>query len=171
MGLLKQFVKQDDRLPNLFVGRLNQDQLLDAFRKGITPQQVVRFLEDHAHPKVWKKIPVNVEDQIYLWYRERELVVSDNVDVYTDFVDVEEYNAWAEFADKNEILKGQYVDNKKDEKKLLVEDETYPMMKEFSNKRKELQRAGVQTTNDDENANNDDSYMVVDDAEYDEDDD
>ena len=118
-----------------------------------------------------KKIPVNVEDQIYLWYRERELVVSDNVDVYTDFVDVEEYNAWAEFADKNEILKGQYVDNKKDEKKLLVEDETYPMMKEFCNKRKELQRAGVQTTNDDENANNDDSYMVVDDAEYDEDDD
>ena len=101
-------------MPNLFVGRLNQDQLLDAFRKGITPQQVVRFLEDHAHPKVWKKIPVNVEDQIYLWYRERELVVSDNVDVYTDFVDVEEYNAWAEFADKNEILKGQYVDNKKD---------------------------------------------------------
>ena len=101
-------------MPNLFVGRLNQDQLLDAFRKGITPQQVVRFLEDHAHPKVWKKIPVNVEDQIYLWYRERELVVSDNVDVYTDFVDVEEYNAWAEFADKNEILKGQYVDNKKE---------------------------------------------------------
>ena len=37
----------------------------------------MRFLEDHAQLKVWKKIPVNVEDQIYLWYRERELVVSE----------------------------------------------------------------------------------------------
>ena len=106
-----------------------------------------------------------------MFWKSPDSCVSDNVDVYTDFVDVEEYNAWAEFADKNEILNEQYVDNKKDEKKLLVEDETYPMMKEFCNKRKELQRAGVQTTNDDENANNDDSYMVVDDAEYDEDDD
>ena len=62
--------------------------MLKAFRKGITPDQIIRFLEDHAHPctiKVGKEIPRNVDDQIHLWYREQELVVAEEVDVYIDF--------------------------------------------------------------------------------------
>jgi hypothetical protein len=159
--LLRQFIKQEDRLPNLFVGRINQDQLLNAFRKGITPDQVVRFLEDHAHEKVWKKIPVNVEDQIHLWYRERDLVVAEYVDVYTDFKDIEEYNDWTQFADENEILKETYID-KNNGKMILIEDGTYDMQVNFSNKRKEMLAAGFQktATND---AESEDDVMIVDD--------
>ena len=120
-ALLKQFVVQRDRLPNLLVGHIEQDQMLQAFRKGITPDQIIRFLEDHAHPKAGKELPRNVEDQIHLWYREQELVVAEEVDVYTDFDDVEEYNAWVRFADEQEILKDVYQ-NKNNERTVIVEE-------------------------------------------------
>lgn len=135
-ALLKQFIVQRDRLPNLLVGHIEQEQMLRAFRKGITPDQIIRFLEDHAHPKVWKEIPRNVDDQIHLWYREQELVIAEEVDVYTDFDGVEEYNAWVSFADEQEILKDVYK-NKNDERTVIVEEGTYAMMKEFSKKRKQ----------------------------------
>ena len=138
-ALLKQFVVQRDRLPNLLVGHIEQDQMLQAFRKGITPDQIIRFLEDHAHPctiKVGKEIPRNVDDQIHLWYREQELVVAEEVDVYIDFDGVEEYNAWVRFADEQEILKDVYQ-NKNNERTVIVEGGTYSMMKEFSKKRKQ----------------------------------
>ena len=66
-------------------------------------------------------------------HREQELVVAEEVDVYIDFDDVEEYNAWVRFADEQEILKDVYQ-NKNNERTVIVEEGTYSMMKEFDKK-------------------------------------
>ena len=64
------------RLPNVIMTRLTRDSIKAAFSLGITAAQIIRFLKMHAHPQTEQttKIPQNVEDQIWLWDRERTRV-------------------------------------------------------------------------------------------------
>ena len=43
-------MREDYRFPNLVVGVLTRESLNDAFRKKITAQQIMKFLQTHAHP-------------------------------------------------------------------------------------------------------------------------
>jgi transcription initiation factor TFIIH subunit 4 len=73
------------RLPNIVFMIMTRDSIKAAFTLGIQAQQILRFLEKHAHPKLRKgtapPIPPNVTDQIYLWDRERHRLQWN--DVYT----------------------------------------------------------------------------------------
>lgn len=40
------------RFPNLVVGVLTRDSVRQALRGGITADQIVSYLEQHAHPNV-----------------------------------------------------------------------------------------------------------------------
>lgn len=63
------------RLPNVVFMCITRDSIKAAFTLGIQAQQILRFLEKHAHPKLRQAgvspVPNNIVDQIYLWDRER----------------------------------------------------------------------------------------------------
>lgn len=42
-------MREDYRFPNLVVGMLTRESLNEAFRKKISAQQIMTFLETHAH--------------------------------------------------------------------------------------------------------------------------
>lgn len=71
------------RLPNVVFMTITRDSIKAAFALGIQAQQILRFLEKHAHPKLRhgtaSPIPGNIVDQIFLWDRERHRLVWNEV--------------------------------------------------------------------------------------------
>ena len=71
------------RLPNVIFYRITRDSIKAAFSLGITARQILKFLKLNAHPKLrtgdQALLPPNVEDQIWLWDRERTRVAFDKV--------------------------------------------------------------------------------------------
>jgi len=79
------------RLPNVIFMTITRDSIKGAFNLGIQAQQILRFLEKHAHPKLRQgsgglgasvsksPLPGNVVDQICLWDHERHRVVWNEV--------------------------------------------------------------------------------------------
>mmetsp|Transcript_36945 Transcript_36945/g.48592 ORF Transcript_36945/g.48592 Transcript_36945/m.48592 type:complete len:102 (-) Transcript_36945:455-760(-) len=49
-AILRLFMREDYRFPNLIVGMLTRESLKEAFKKKITTAQVMNFLEAHSHP-------------------------------------------------------------------------------------------------------------------------
>ena len=70
-----------------------------AFNKGIRPNQIIKYLEDHLHEQTHPQIPINVEEQIGLWYKELNPVDTENVTVYSDF----ESNAEFDICKRNDV--------------------------------------------------------------------
>eukprot|EP00934_Nitzschia_sp_Nitz4_P001920 Nitzschia sp. Nitz4//scaffold302_size22357//9028//10560//NITZ4_008559-RA/size22357-processed-gene-0.12-mRNA-1//-1//CDS//3329547032//1920//frame0 len=66
------------RLPNVVFMSITRDSIKAAFHLGIKAQQILRFLEKHAHPKLRQgtasPVPPNIVDQVFLWDRERHRV-------------------------------------------------------------------------------------------------
>jgi len=55
--------------------KMTRDSVKSALALGIEANQILRFLERHAHPEVRTSeggpVPPNIRDQIILWNRER----------------------------------------------------------------------------------------------------
>lgn len=47
-------MEENYRFHNLVVGILTRSSLKEAFKKGITAQQIMGFLQKHAHPQTLK---------------------------------------------------------------------------------------------------------------------
>ncbi len=58
VALLRVFVRCDALLPNLFVGTITRDSATSALALGITAEQMVAFLRQHAHTRVAAKSPI-----------------------------------------------------------------------------------------------------------------
>ena len=106
------------RLPNVVFMQMTRDSIKAAFTLGIQAQQILRFLEKHAHPKLRtgtsSPIPSNVIDQIYLWDRERHRLQWSEVFVHQcmlhgEFQAVQKYamelnaHAWSS-KDRNQLF-------------------------------------------------------------------
>ncbi|KAL8427965.1 hypothetical protein Efla_004223 [Eimeria flavescens] len=71
------------RLPNLVIGLLTRASVLGALKAGITAEQIIGFLEAHAHEVVLQNkakfskplIPENVAIQLRMWQQERQRLV------------------------------------------------------------------------------------------------
>lgn len=141
--LLRQFVYEEDSMPNMTIGKIKRDIVCVAFNKGIRPKQIIKYLEDHLHEKTHPQIPINVEEQIGLWYKELNPVDMENVTVYSDFESNVEFNIWKAFAEENDVL----VDSERVDRpdpasgrslsRLVVEEEADELMIEFSRQRKQ----------------------------------
>lgn len=79
------------RFPNVIVGILTRDSVRQALRGGITAEQIIGYLKQHAHPQLLgtdakQTLPPTVVDQIKLWELERNrLTYSDGV-LYSQFL-------------------------------------------------------------------------------------
>lgn len=57
VAVLRVFVRCDVLLPNLFVGTITRDSATSALGLGITSEQMVAFLCQHAHPRAAARVP------------------------------------------------------------------------------------------------------------------
>lgn len=88
ISILRLFVRCDVLLPNLFVGTITRDSTMDALKSGIAAEQIVGYLQQHAHPRVAGKVPIVpavVADQIQLWQAELNRLKVDRATSYFDF--------------------------------------------------------------------------------------
>ncbi|XP_026739153.1 general transcription factor IIH subunit 4 [Trichoplusia ni] len=93
VALLGLFTELLYRFPNLVVGVLTRESLRAALRGGITAAQVLRYLQQHAHPRLLAAepgaqpgLPPTVVDQIKLWESERNRFTYTEGVVYNQFL-------------------------------------------------------------------------------------
>ena len=58
VAILRLFVRAECRLPNLFVGTLTRESVTQALDFGVQADQIVSFMQQHAHPHVLHKVPI-----------------------------------------------------------------------------------------------------------------
>ncbi|GAB4822210.1 hypothetical protein N2152v2_009256, partial [Parachlorella kessleri] len=100
-SILRIFVRCDALLPNLFVGTLTRESVKSALEVGISAEQIVGFLRQHAHPRVAAKspvVPLVVTDQIKLWQSELQRLTPERATLYSNFESEELYRRTADFA-------------------------------------------------------------------------
>jgi len=83
-SVLQQFCRTDCVLPNLYVGSITYQSLDAAFNRGLDAASIVRYLEQHAHPKQ-KRVPRAVDEQIRLWETAVNRVRKSDVHLYHNF--------------------------------------------------------------------------------------
>lgn len=99
--ILRLFSRIEYQLPNLIVGAITKESLYNAFKNGITAQQIVTFLQQNAHPRVAERIPSvpeNVTDQIRLWESDLNRVDITPAHFYDEFPSREVFEAACDYA-------------------------------------------------------------------------
>ncbi|KAJ7516856.1 hypothetical protein O6H91_21G001600 [Diphasiastrum complanatum] len=98
---LRLFVRLEYQLPNLVVGSLTKESINSAFASGINAEQIISFLQKHAHPHVAPKVPTvpeTVSDQIRLWETDRNRLQLLPAYVYEDFPSMDIFQAVVAYA-------------------------------------------------------------------------
>eukprot|EP01117_Protostelium_nocturnum_P003334 TRINITY_DN14309_c0_g1_i1.p1 TRINITY_DN14309_c0_g1~~TRINITY_DN14309_c0_g1_i1.p1 ORF type:complete len:464 (+),score=118.73 TRINITY_DN14309_c0_g1_i1:257-1648(+) len=88
ISILEQFCKMRYQLPNMIMGVISRESVRKALRSGITANQIIGYLRQHAHPEMQKNFPVvpeTVSDQIRLWEGERNRVQYSEGTLYEAF--------------------------------------------------------------------------------------
>jgi len=94
LAILQFFCRPELLLPNLFVGALTRDSVAAALRNGVSGQQVVSYLEAHAHPRVASRpcpLPDTVAAQILLWAADTARLRGEPATLYDGFPGEEAY--------------------------------------------------------------------------------
>ena len=94
---LSLFASIERVLPNLVVAAVTRSSCLSALDAGVSAEQIVAHLREHASPRVAHRVPVvpeNVADQIRLWEASRRRVRSARAaTLYSDFSSGREFEA------------------------------------------------------------------------------
>ncbi|KAK1755514.1 RNA polymerase II transcription factor B subunit 2 [Echria macrotheca] len=113
IAVLALFTELGSRFPNLVTGRLSRDSISAAISYGITAEQIISYLETHAHPQMalWAKtadqkslLPPTVMDQIKLWQLENERMAHIVGFLFKDFDSPEEYADLCRYASEIGVL-------------------------------------------------------------------
>ncbi|XP_024515556.1 general transcription and DNA repair factor IIH subunit TFB2 [Selaginella moellendorffii] len=102
------FVRTEYVLPNILVGSITKESVNGAFASGISADQIIKFLQQHAHPFVAQKVPSVPEtvcDQIRLWESDRVRVQYLPAYCYEGFPSTSVYESVVAHArDRNGLL-------------------------------------------------------------------
>ncbi|GLV43554.1 marionette [Carabus blaptoides fortunei] len=103
VALLGLFTELLYRFPNLVVGILTRDSIRQALRGGITANQIIGYLIQHAHSKMLdgeaaQPLPPTVVDQIRLWENERNRFTFTDGVLYSQFLSQADFSALCEHA-------------------------------------------------------------------------
>eukprot|EP00457_Paulinella_chromatophora_P005402 gb/GEZN01005419.1/.p1 GENE.gb/GEZN01005419.1/~~gb/GEZN01005419.1/.p1 ORF type:complete len:516 (+),score=82.08 gb/GEZN01005419.1/:180-1727(+) len=82
LALLKMFCHVTYELPNMIAGIMTKATIRRAFKKNISAEEIINYLEQHAHPQCRAAdgspaIEPTVKDQIRLWESERHRLISN----------------------------------------------------------------------------------------------
>ncbi|KAI9051219.1 hypothetical protein LZ554_005321 [Drepanopeziza brunnea f. sp. 'monogermtubi'] len=112
IAVLALFTKMGVRYPNMVTGRVTRKSVANAISHGITSDQIISYLEAHAHPQLVKAAAVNgnpvlpptVVDQIRLWQIENERMKATAGFLFKEFETQKEYEGCVRYADENGVL-------------------------------------------------------------------
>ncbi|KAJ9062589.1 RNA polymerase II transcription factor B 52 kDa subunit [Entomophthora muscae] len=107
IAILNLFISLKARFANMIEGYLDRESIRRALSHGITAEQIIKYLETHAHPQMRKHspiIPITVVDQIRLWEMEKDRVRSAPGHLWRDFARQQDFDAIYKFARTNKAL-------------------------------------------------------------------
>lgn len=117
VALLGLFTELLYRFPNLVVGVMTRDSVRQAFRGGITADQIISYLEQHAHPNMLNGenrsinskslLPPTVVDQIKLWENERNRFTFTEGVAYNQFLSQSDFITLRDYAQSINVLMWQ----------------------------------------------------------------
>lgn len=88
ISILGLFVEIRAKLCNIVVGMITRESIRRAVQRGISSNQIIRYLSKNAHPDMRRRsglLPVTVMDQIRLWELERNRLEVEPGLLYFDF--------------------------------------------------------------------------------------
>ena len=88
VALLALFCQLEYRFPNLVIGIITRESIRRALKSGITANQIISFLRQHAHIECYKELsvlPSTIVDRIKLWELERDRFVFNERVLYNEF--------------------------------------------------------------------------------------
>jgi len=127
-NLLALFTHMRYRLPWMVVGHLTRDAVRKALMNGITGDQIIGYLNAHAHPRMKRgTIPANVSDEIRLWEAEQDRVQTALGVLFSDFESQSSFETVVSYA--NDI--GGLLWSNPNKRQLVVARENYDSVKNF----------------------------------------
>ncbi|QLL30906.1 hypothetical protein HG536_0A07210 [Torulaspora globosa] len=125
IAILSLFVHLRSRFSNMITGQITRESIRRALMNGITADQIIAYLQTHAHPqmrrlaeeKLEKKLeldanckdslqilPPTVVDQIKLWQLELDRIICYEGSLYSDFESHQEYHLLSTYAQDIGVL-------------------------------------------------------------------
>ncbi|KAI9347862.1 RNA polymerase II transcription factor B subunit 2 [Pilaira anomala] len=107
IAVLNLFVQLQSRFRNMVTGVITRDSIRNALIKGITAEQIIYYMQSHAHSQMRKKIPLlplTVVDQIRLWEMERNRLKPTASYLYHEFNVQADFDAAEKFAQELGVL-------------------------------------------------------------------
>lgn len=108
IAVLNLFTKLTTRFANLVSGKLTKESVQRAISYGITSDQIISYLQTHAHPQMYKVgqpiLPPTVVDQIRLWQLERDRMKTTNGWLMRNFSSAQEYEDDVRYAESLGVL-------------------------------------------------------------------
>ncbi|CAB0039863.1 unnamed protein product [Trichogramma brassicae] len=102
VALIGLFTSLVYRFPNLVVGVLTRDSVRQAFKIGITAEQIIGYLKQHAHPNMIAGgppiLPPTIVDQIKLWENERNRFSFTDGVLYNSFLSQTDFEVLRDYA-------------------------------------------------------------------------
>lgn len=109
IAILQLFTKLSVRFPNMVHGKVTRESIRRAVNMGITSDQIISYLQTHAHPQMRKEninvLPATVVDQIRLWQIEGERMQTTTGFLMKDFASSNEYETTVKYAEEIGVLK------------------------------------------------------------------
>ncbi|KAI8637144.1 RNA polymerase II transcription factor B subunit 2 [Parasitella parasitica] len=107
IAVLNLFVQLQSRFRNMVTGVITRDSIRNALVKGITAEQIIYYMQSHAHVQMRKKVPVlplTVIDQIRLWEMERNRLKPTASYLYHEFNIQADFDAAEKYAKDLDVL-------------------------------------------------------------------
>ena len=107
IAILQLFCRLNTRFPNMVAGKITRESIRRAVGMGITSEQIISFLDTHAHPQMRKNspaLPPTVMDQIRLWQIEGERMTATTGFLFKDFANATEYQEPCTYAEEIGVL-------------------------------------------------------------------
>ncbi|KAI9027944.1 transcription factor Tfb2-domain-containing protein [Hyaloraphidium curvatum] len=140
IAVLALFVDLKARFKNMLVGMITRESMRDAFAHGITAQQIIQYLNTHAHPIQKKENPVlppTVLDQLRLWELERNRLTVRHGYLYNNFVSDRDFEETARYAEMvGGLVAKRESRNNLAEKALFIKEEMHADVREYVKRRK-----------------------------------
>ncbi|CCH43852.1 RNA polymerase II transcription factor B subunit 2 [Wickerhamomyces ciferrii] len=153
IAILNLFVHLKARFSNLVTGQITRESIRKALVSGITSEQIISYLESHAHPQLRRaaeeelnkkngfesnnhgeKIQIlqpTIADQIKLWQLELDRIMSFDGYLFTDFSSDQEYQVLSKYSEEIGVL----LWNDSSKKKFFVTKEGNSQVIAFANRR------------------------------------
>ncbi|KAJ8949377.1 hypothetical protein NQ314_008237 [Rhamnusium bicolor] len=132
VALIGLFTELMYRFPNLVVGVITRDSVRQALRGGITADQIIGYLKQHAHTQMLQvetkqPLPPTVVDQIKLWELERNRLTYNEGVLYSQFLSQADFNVLKEYAQSN----GSLIWCNKEKRTLVINKSAHDDVKKF----------------------------------------